>query len=179
MILSSAFRGRCGTLAAAGLLLAGCAARVPAGPTVTALPAPGESFAVFQQHDASCQQYAAGHTGVSPGQAGVRRAVTGAAVGTGLGAAAGALFGSVSGHAGAGAAIGAGAGLLSGTLLGSAAGRNTAAAVQNRYNIAYTQCMAANGERVPSPTPRPVVYAVPPSAVVYLPPPVPMYPAMK
>ena len=72
------------------------------------------------------------------------------------------------GHAGAGAAIGAGAGLLSGTLLGSAA-------VRNRYNIAYTQCMDAKGERVAWPAPRPVVYAVPPPPVVYVP--APVYPA--
>jgi len=162
--------GRRRTLVAAatGLTLAGCAARIPPGPTVTALPAPGESFASFQQKDASCQQYAGGQVGASPGRAGAHRALAGAVVGTGLGAAAGALFGSVSGHAGAGAAIGAGAGLLSGTLLGSAA-------VRNRYNIAYTQCMDAKGERVAWPAPRPVVYAVPPPPVVYVP--APVYPA--
>jgi len=90
--------GRRRTLVAAatGLTLAGCAARIPPGPTVTALPAPGESFASFQQKDASCQQYAGGQVGASPGRAGAHRALAGAVVGTGLGAAAGALFGSVS-----------------------------------------------------------------------------------
>jgi hypothetical protein len=81
------------------------------------------------------------------------------------------------GVVGAGAVVGAGVGLLSGSVLGAARGRNAAMAVQNRYNIAYTQCMAANGERVATPVSRPLVYAMPPSPVVYLPPPVPMYPA--
>jgi hypothetical protein len=160
--------------AALGLALAGCAARVPPGPTVMALPAQGESFSLFQQHDATCRQYASEHTdGRTPGQAGISRGIAGAAVGTGMGSAAGALIGSASGNAGAGAAIGAGSGLLAGTLLGAVRGRNAAAATQSRYNIAYSQCMVANGERVPQPiAPAPVVYAAPPPGVVYVPPPV-------
>jgi len=155
-----------------GLALAGCA-HEPAGPTVTVLPAKGESFALFQQHDSTCRQYASAQTGQSPGQAGLRRGLAGAIVGTGLGAATGALFGSVSGNAGSGAAIGGGAGLLAGTLLGSAGGRTAAASVQNRYNISYTQCMAANGEQVPQPVvPAPVAYAAVLASAVYVPAPV-------
>jgi OmpA family protein len=156
--------------ALAGLTLAGCAAREPAGPTVMALPAKGENFALFQQHDATCRQYASGQTGGrSPGQAAAQSAIAHAAIGTGIGAAAGALVGSASGHAGGGAAIGAGTGLLAGSLLGAASGRRATASTQNHYNIAYTQCMAANGENVAQPAPfAPVVYAPPPS-VVYLP----------
>lgn len=152
-------------------IVAGCAARDPAGPTVMVLPAKGEDFAVFQQHDTSCRQYAAEQTGRSPAQAGVARVLTGALVGTGLGAATGALIGSVSGHAGGGTAIGAGAGLLAGSLLGSAHGRSAANATQNRYNIAYTQCMVGNGENIAPPV-APVAYA-PAASVVYLPPPLP------
>ena len=91
--------------------------------------------------------------------------MAGAVVGTGLGAAAGAVIGSASGHAGGGAAIGAGSGLLAGSLLGGASARNAAASAQNRYNIAYTQCMAADGERIPQ-----LVASAP--SVVYVPAPV-------
>jgi len=152
-----------------GLSLAGCA-NEPTGPTVTVLPAKGESFALFQQHDTSCRQYASAQTGQSPGQAGLKRGLAGMILGTGLGAASGALIGSVSGNAGGGAAIGGGAGLLAGALLGSAGRRNAASSVQNRYNISYTQCMAANGEQVAQPAP--VAYAAVPASVVYVPAPV-------
>jgi len=149
-----------------------------------ALPKQGESFEVFQQHDITCRQYATLQSGdKSPQQAAARNAVGGAAVGAGVGAAAGALIGSASGHAGNGAAIGAGSGLLAGTLLGSASGRNAAASVQQQYNMAYTQCMVANGDRVSPSTPRrtrmvyrpappPVIYA---PAPVYVAPPPPVY----
>jgi len=155
-----------------GVALTGCAAPGPAGPTVMALPAKGESFSTFQQHDSSCQQYAALQTGgQSPGQAGEKRAIAGAVLGSGIGAAAGALLGSASGHAGGGAAIGAGTGLLAGTLLGSSHGRGAAASLQERYNVSYTQCMVANGENIAPPAmPRPVAYvALPPPPVVYVP----------
>lgn len=156
----------------AAIALTGCAAPGPTGPTVMALPAKGENFATFQQHDSSCQQYAASQTGgQSPGQAVEKHAIAGAALGTGIGAAAGALLGSASGHAGGGAAIGGGAGLLAGTLLGSAHGRNAAASLRERYNTSYTQCMVANGENIaPLAMPRPVAYmAPPPPPVVYVP----------
>ncbi len=157
----------------AGLMLAGCAAQEPASPTVLALPAKGEDFALFQQHETTCRQYASAQIGgQSPGQVATKNGVAGAAIGTGVGAAAGALLGSASGHAGGGAAIGGGTGLLAGGLLGSASGRNAAAATQNHYDMAYTQCMVSNGEHVtqPAPPPPPVVYAGPPP-VVYAPPP--------
>jgi hypothetical protein len=160
-----------------GSTLMGCAASGPAGPTVMALPPQGESFALFQQHDGTCRDYAASQTGGrAPGQAAARDSVGGAAVGAGLGAAAGALLGSASGHAGGGAAIGAGTGLLAGTLIGSARGRNAASLLQGRYNMSYTQCMVANGETIaPHMGPRPVAYvAAPPPPVVYMP--APVYP---
>ncbi len=157
---------------AIGLSLTGCARR-PTAPTVMALPKPGESFAVFQQHDITCRTYASAQTGgQSPGQAAAQSGMTGAAVGTGLGAASGALLGSVSGHMGAGAAIGAGAGLLGGSLMGAASGQHAASSVQNQYNASYTQCMLANGEMIAPPAAPAVVYTAPPPAVVYAPAPV-------
>jgi len=177
-----------GSLAATiAFTLSGCATPRPTGPTVMALPKEGEGFDVFQQHDVTCRQYAATQTGdKSPQQAAARNAVGGAAVGAGMGAAAGALIGSASGHAGNGAAIGAGSGLLAGTLLGSASGRKAAASVQQQYNMAYTQCMMASGDRVsppaqrrtrmvfrPGPPPPPAVIYAP--APVYVAPPPPVY----
>lgn len=154
-----------------GACLAGCANPGPAAPTVMALPAQGESFTLFQQHDATCRAYGSAQIGgQTPGQTAATRGIAGAALGTGLGAAAGALLGSVSGHAGGGAAIGAGTGLVAGSLLGGARARRAAAATQDRYNVAYAQCMVANGERIATPAlpPAPVIYA-PPPPVVYVP----------
>jgi hypothetical protein len=166
-------------LAAVGLGLSGCATtRKPAGPTVLALPAAGESFAVFQQHDATCRQYAAIQTGgQTPGQAAARDQVGGAVAGAGVGAAAGALIGSASGRAGNGAAIAAGSGLLAGSLLGAGRGRAAAASLQNSYNMSYTQCMVANGERVEQPAPRAVAYRSAPPPVIYVPQPTYLVPA--
>lgn len=175
--------------------LSGCAAPHPMAPTVMALPAEGEDFALFQQHDITCRQYGAAQVGgTTPSAAAGHTALTDAAVGTGLGAAAGAAIGSASGHAGTGAAIGAGAGLLGGGLVGAASGRKAADSVQRSYDMFYSQCMIANGDRIPEPKPTttvvyqavpayaprvvyapppPVVYS-PPPAVVYAPPPAPV-----
>ncbi len=162
---------------AIGFTLSGCATPRPTGPTVMALPAQGEGFEVFQQHDITCRSYAAEQSGgKAPEQAAARNAVGGAVVGAGVGAAAGALIGSASGHAGNGAAIGAGSGLLAGTLLGSRSGRKAATSIQHQYNMAYTQCMVANGDRISQPALRTrMVYrpAAPPApAVIYAPAPV-------
>lgn len=156
-------------IAACALALGGCITAPPPrfSPTVLALPANGESFAAFQQHDQLCRQFAAARvSAASPGEVAANRAAAGAAVGAGAGAAAGALIGSASGRVGNGAAVGAGAGLLLGLLSGSAHGRAQAAAVQQSYDMSYTQCMVANGERVQQPAAAPVVYAVPARAVV-------------
>lgn len=162
----------------ASTILIGCSAPGPMSPTVMALPAKGENFEVFQQHEASCRRYASTQTGgQSAGQQADKSAVASAVVGTGIGAAAGALFGSVTGHAGNGAAIGAGTGLLAGSVAGASRGRRAAASLQAQYNISYAQCMTANGEDVQAPERR-VVYTPPPRIVyapvaVYGPPPPP------
>ena len=163
--------------AAIAVTLSGCATQHVSAPNVMALPAQGEPFEVFQQHDVTCRQYAAAQTGgQSPGQASAASGLAGAATGTGIGAAAGALLGSASGHAGTGAAIGAGSGLLAGSLLGSASGSRAAASMQSHYDTAYTQCMIAKGERIAPPTPASpqVVFrpAPPPPGVIYVPAPV-------
>jgi Glycine-zipper domain len=134
----------------AALTLSACTVAPPTGPSVMALPAQGKSFEQFQQDDATCQQYASARIGNgSPQQAANESGVSSAAVGTAVGAAAGALIGAAAGDPAVGAAIGGGSGLL----LGSAAGVSNAyasgTALQNRYDMAYIQCMSAKGESVP------------------------------
>jgi Glycine-zipper domain len=125
-----------------------------------ALPAKDKSFEQFQQDDATCQQYASARIGNgSPQQAANESEVSSAAVGTALGAAAGVLIGAAAGDPAVGAAIGGGSGLL----LGSAAGVSNAyasgAALQQRYDMAYIQCMSAKGESVPVAQNNPALYA--------------------
>ena len=87
--------------------------------------------------------------GQSPGVAANEAALGGAVLGTGLGAATGALIGAAAGNRpGTGAAIGAGSGLLLGTAVGSGNARQAGGAIQSRYDVVYTQCMAAKGNDV-------------------------------
>src|ERR1700685_2519093 len=82
--------------------VAACAVPPPSGPTVMALPSPGEDLAAFKQADGQCRSNAAVTSGnLRPGQAAAQTTVGGAA-----GAAAGAAIGATAGNAGAGAAIG-------------------------------------------------------------------------
>ncbi|HEX2939872.1 MAG TPA: hypothetical protein VHO91_02420, partial [Rhodopila sp.] len=131
--------------------LAACVAQPAPGPQVFALPGPGKSSEQFQADNVRCQQVAANTAGpLTPAQAAAQSGVGTAAVGTALGAATGALVGSAAGAAGAGAAVGAGAGLLAGSAVGAGAAQQSAAALQNAYNLAYAQCMSAAGESVPN-----------------------------
>jgi hypothetical protein len=151
------------------LPLTGCATPPPSGPSVVAMPRQGESMNQFQTDDYACRDYAQNRTGNPAGQqaAQTNTAVGSAAIGTALGAGVGALLGSASGNAGAGAAIGAGAGLLGGAAVGS----NNAAAIgesaQQRYDVAYAQCMTSKDYTIqggPAPVAvdaPPVVYAAP------------------
>jgi uncharacterized protein YcfJ len=143
------------------------------------MPGNGKSLGQFQQDDASCRNYASAQTGgVQPADAANQSAVGSAVLGTALGAAAGAALGAAAGNAGMGAAIGAGAGLLGGASVGANNAQASAYSVQDRYDIAYSQCMSANGNRVPAPAQASYaapVYAAPP-AVVYAPPPAYYYP---
>ncbi|MGO8919553.1 MAG: glycine zipper family protein [Stellaceae bacterium] len=133
------------------LALGACAVAPPPGPSVMALPAKDKSFAEFQQDDMTCRQYASAQTGgTSPGQAANDSFATSAAVGTVLGAAAGAAIGAAAGNPAAGAAIGAGSGLFLGGASGLGAAGYSAAALQQRYDMSYVQCMSAKGESVPT-----------------------------
>jgi len=129
---------------AAALLLAACAT-LPDGPSVMALPGTGKRLEQFRTDDAHCRQLALQQSGGrSADQNAVDSGVRSAAVGTMLGAAAGAMIG---GHEGAG--VGAGAGLVVGALAGTEAAERSAYSTQQRYDIAYVQCMYETGHRVP------------------------------
>jgi outer membrane lipoprotein SlyB len=148
------------------LLAASACTTMPSGPSMLALPGTGKTFDQFRADDLDCRQYANLQVGgTTPDQAAADSGVKSALVGTALGAAAGAAI-----NGGQGAAVGAGAGLLMGALMGTAAGQNSAYALQQRYDYAYTQCMYAKGDKVPvsgrfvtqSPQPAPSYYPPPP-----------------
>ncbi len=153
------------------LTLVACAT-VPSGPSVMSLPGTGKSFDQFRADDIECRQYASAQVGgTTPDQAAADSGVRSAAIGTIVGAAAGAAIDGSSG-----AAVGAGTGLLVGALAGTGAAQGSAYAVQQRYDVGYTQCMYAKGHKVPvsaryvSSQPR-APYAPPPPAPPPPPPP--------
>jgi uncharacterized protein YcfJ len=124
-----------------------CAVSELRGPTVTALPKPGTSQAVFEQEHLQCRNYAAEMTySARPGQGSLHTAIGGAALGTLLGAAAGTAIGGAARSAGAGAVIGSATGVVGGSAV--AAKNARASELQKRYNIAYTQSMYALGDTV-------------------------------
>jgi hypothetical protein len=128
----------------AAAVLAGCATVPPSGPSVLVLPGGSKSFEQFRADEADCRHYAGGQAGMSAEQASADSAVKSAAVGTAVGAAAGALIGGRDG-----AAVGAGTGLIVGSAAGAGAAGASARTLQQRYDIAYQQCMYAKGHRVP------------------------------
>jgi outer membrane lipoprotein SlyB len=137
-------------------------ATVPTGPSVMVLPGAGKPFDQFQLDDTVCRQFAQQQIGVAPGQAATQSTVNTAARGTAIGAAAGAVIGAATGHPGVGAAVGAGGGLLTGTAAGAQAGAVSSGALQQRYDIAYVQCMYAKVDQVPGVAAAPSPSAPPP-----------------
>jgi len=164
--------------AAVAAMLAGCAAPVPAAPSVMALPGPGKTQQQFQYDDYVCRQQAlAAIGGVSPSQAANQSTAGSAVLGTLMGAGVGAGLGAIGGNAGAGAAVGAGAGLLMGGAAGSNAGAASAAGQQQRYDYSYVPCMVSRGNSVQQPYGAPAYggYPPPPPPGYYPPPPPPGY----
>ncbi len=133
---------RYGAILAPVLLLSACASE-PLGPTVAVMPAPGKPFDAFQGDQALCKQYASGEVQGGSQQANNRQVGT-AVIGTLLGAGLGAAIGG-----GRGAAIGAGAGALGGTAVGAGPSQNAQYSLQQRYDLAYSQCMYSRGNQVP------------------------------
>lgn len=164
-------------LALTAALVAGCAT-FPSGPSVMALPGTRMNFDQFRFDDHECRNYAAQSIGgTNAQQAAVDSNVKSAAITTAIGAVAGAAIGGNS----RGAAVGAGTGLLFGTAAGAGAGDASGRTMQQRYDIAYTQCMYAKGHKVPvggrftsaPPAPSGPTYAPPPPPSGSAPPPPP------
>jgi outer membrane lipoprotein SlyB len=131
------------------LLSVGGCVTLPTGPSVMVLPGSGKSFEQFQTDDLVCRNWAGQQVGMSSQEIANRNTATGAVAGTLLGAGLGAAIGLATGSPGTGAAIGAGSGLLFGTTSGSATGQSYGYEVQNRYDIAYQQCMYSKGNQIP------------------------------
>lgn len=151
-------------LTATATLLSGCVTPPP-GPTIPATPGPNKSFEAFQQDEAACEQYASQRV-AGQAEAANNRAIGSALIGTALGAG---LGGAVGGSRGAG--VGAASGAVLGTAIGSDQSAHAQYSLQQRYNIAYGECMTAHGDTVP-------VYGYPPGyrPGTYPPPPPPGYP---
>jgi uncharacterized protein YcfJ len=139
------------------------------------MPGPAKSFDQFQSDTAVCEQFAGNQVAGQAEQVN-NSALGGAVLGTVLGAGLGAALGG-----GRGAAIGAAGGSVVGTASGASGSSRTQYTIQQRYNIAYAQCMYTKGNQVPgfqvgaAYPPPPVVYPPPPP--VYVPPPPPPYAA--
>lgn len=134
--------------------MSGCAT-APPGPTAQVMPPPNKPLEMFQADDAACRPYAAGI--VQPDIDAANKQMAGQII---IGALAGAALGAAIGN-GAGQAIAAGA--AAGSIVGTAAAADTTAwsqlTVQQRYDIAYSQCMYSRGNQVPGYVQR---YALPP-----------------
>jgi hypothetical protein len=143
------------TAAVLAAVLVGCV-QSPTGPSVSVMPAPGKPFEVFVGEVQACRNYAAQSVGYSAEQAAAHSLAESEVVSTLVGTAAAALIG---GHRAAGS--GAAAGLIIGTEVGVPAAAASAYSAQQRYDIAYSQCMYAKGNLLPgqalppSPTPPP------------------------
>jgi uncharacterized protein YcfJ len=136
-------------LLAVASMVAGCST-VPMGPSVAVLPGPEKPFDVFQADDMVCRQWASQQIGgVSPGQKANQNVAGGAALGTLAGAGLGAAVGAATGNVGAGAAIGGATGFAGGTAAGSSAASGSRYELQQRYDIAYQQCMYSKGNQIP------------------------------
>jgi uncharacterized protein YcfJ len=123
-------------------LVSGCAT-TPEGPRVAVMPAPGKPFDVFAQDENTCRGYAsqavAGEADRANGN-GVAAALIGAALGAGIGTAV---------DKGHGASVGLAYGTAAGTAVGASQSNAANYSIQQRYDIAYEQCMYAKGNQVP------------------------------
>lgn len=160
---------------AAATILSGCVTP-PMGPTIAATPGPNRPWAAYQEDEQVCENYASQSVGGQADEAN-NRAVGSALIGTALGAGLGAAVGG-----GRGAAVGAASGAVVGTAVGSNQSAHAQYSLQQRYNIAYGECMTAHGDSVQwgpgypyPPYGPPRGYPPPPPPGAYPPPPPPGY----
>jgi uncharacterized protein YcfJ len=135
---------------AAALVLGGCAV-APTTPSVLVLPGSQKAPAQFQADAAACRDQA--YALVAPQvDAANNQAAASAVIGTAIGAGIGALFGSGGGYYynnNAAVAWGAGTGLLFGSAVGSGNAQASSYSLQQRFDIAYMQCMYQVGNQIP------------------------------
>lgn len=153
-------------VAATAAVLAGCVTP-PMGPTIPSNPGPNKTFAAYQQDEVFCEDYAS-HRVAGQADAANDRAFGSALLGTALGAGLGAAVGG-----GRGAGIGAASGAVVGTAVGANQSQHAQWSLQQRYNIAYGECMTAHGNQVPGGYYPPGYYPPPPPPPGYYPPPPP------
>ena len=143
----------------------------PQGPRVAVMPTPGKPLELFTAEDQYCRGYA--QQSLGPDIRG-ETVVGSAVVGTLLGAAVGsAMSGRRYNNTGAGAATG----LMMGTMIGASGSAEEGRSAQQRYDIAYEQCMVSKNNQPSQRYPRrasPAVVVLPqaqPAAPYYPPPP--------
>ena len=143
----------------------------PQGPRVAVMPTPGKPLELFAAEDQFCRGYA--QQSLGPDTRG-ETAVGAAVVGTLLGAAVGsATSGRHYNNTGAGAATG----LMMGTMIGAGNSAEEGRSAQQRYDIAYEQCMVSKNnqpsQRYSRRSSPPVVVVPQAAAAPYYPPPPP------
>ena len=160
------------TITVAAATLAGCVTP-PMGPTIPVYPGKGKSMAAFDQDEQTCEDYA-NHRVSGQADAANNRAIGSALIGTALGAGLGAAVGG-----GRGAGIGAASGAVVGSAVGADQSAHAQYSIQQRYNIAYAECMETQGNRSPAYggywRPRGEYGPPPPPPGYYPPPPPPGY----
>ena len=132
------FNRMCGMLCLLGLT---ACVSAPQGPHVAVMPTPGKPLELFAAEDQFCRGYA--QQSLGPDTRG-ETAVGAAVVGTILGAAVGsAMSGRRYNNTGAGAATG----LMMGTAIGAGNSAEEGRSAQQRYDIAYEQCMVSKNNQ--------------------------------
>jgi hypothetical protein len=126
----------------AATLLSGCASP-PMGPTAIVMPASGKPFEAFAQDQTMCKQFADGQVDNGADMSNLRQIGT-VAVSTLLGGGLGAAL-----RGAHGAEIGSAMGAITGAAMGGRGSAHDQNGLQNRYNLAYSQCMYARGNQVP------------------------------
>lgn len=149
-------------LTGAAVVLTACAAS-PMGPMVRVLPAKDKPFEQFQVEHAACKQYAfeevRGQAEVA-NTTGLVQGIATTALGAGLGTAIG---------GGQGAGIGAAGGAIAGSGIGASTSSQQQSGIQQQYDNAYIQCMAAKGNMLEQQVlcqPAPAVVSSPASPTV-------------
>lgn len=123
------------------LTLTGCVSPPVQGPRVAVMPTPGKPLDLFAAEDQYCRGYAQQTLGPDTrGEAAVGAAVVGTILGAAVGSA-------MSGRHYNNTAAGAATGLVMGTAIGAGNSAEVGRNAQQRYDIAYEQCMVSKNNQ--------------------------------